>query len=124
MLDHLNFSAGLRPPDIDDSNVNNEVATCRTPTDVSCKTAREPTAQPQAYIPHYIVGGVPHPGVIVETPGLANVEPPPITYSPHLPKELCTSGKLSAMQLERIIYAGQAHGQRLADGSRAGISIG
>lgn len=28
------------------------------------------------------------------------------------------------MQLERIIYAGQAHGQRLADGSRAGISIG
>ena len=28
------------------------------------------------------------------------------------------------MQIERIIYAGQAHEQRLADGSRAGISIG
>jgi len=28
------------------------------------------------------------------------------------------------MQIERIIYAGQAHEQKLADGSRAGISIG
>ena len=85
---------------------------------------RETSVQPQAYVPHYIVGGAPHPGVIVETPGLANVEPPPITYRPHLPKELSISGKLSTMQIERIIYAGQAHGQRLADGSRAGISIG
>ncbi len=39
-------------------------------------------------------------------------------------KYLSETGKLSAMQLERIIYAGQAHEQRLADGSRAGISIG
>ena len=70
------------------------------------------------YTPRYVVGGASHPGVIVETPGLANVEPPPITYRPHLPKELSISGKLSTMQIERIIYAGQAHGQRLADGSR------
>lgn len=77
-----------------------------------------------AYFPRHIVGGSPHPGVIVETPGLANVEPPPISYRPHLPKELSETGKLSAMQLERIIYAGQAHEQRLGDGSRAGISIG
>jgi len=77
-----------------------------------------------AYNPHHILGGSPHPGVIVETPGLANVEPPPITYRPHLPNELSLNGKLSAMQVERIIYAGQAHRQRLADGSRAGISIG
>jgi len=77
-----------------------------------------------AYRPRFVLGGAPHPGVIVEPPGLANVEPPPITYHPHLPTELCNSGKLSAMQIERIIYAGQAHEQRLADGSRAGISIG
>ena len=77
-----------------------------------------------AYAPRFVVGGASHPGVIVETPGLANVEPPPITYRPHLPKELSISGKLSTMQIERIIYAGQAHGQRLADGSRSGISIG
>ena len=85
---------------------------------------RETAVQPQAYVPHHILGGAPHPGVIVETPGLANVEPPPVTYRPHLPKGLCVSGKLSAMQLERIIYSGQAHQQRLADGARAGISIG
>ena len=77
-----------------------------------------------AYSPRHIVGGLPHPGVIVEPPGLANVEPPPINYRPHLPTELATTGKLSAMQIERIIYAGQAHEQRLPDGSRAGISIG
>ena len=88
--------------------------------------ASEPgtTDQVLAYAPRFVVGGAAHPGVIVEPPGLANVEPPPITYHPHLPKELSTSGKLSAMQMERIIYAGQSHGQRLADGSRAGISIG
>ncbi|HMO80004.1 MAG TPA: strawberry notch family protein [Pyrinomonadaceae bacterium] len=85
---------------------------------------RDTSVPPQAYVPHHLVGGARHPGVIVETPGLANVEPPTISYRPHLPKELCTSGKLSAMQLERIIYAGQAHEQKLADGSRAGISIG
>lgn len=77
-----------------------------------------------AYSPRHIDGGAPHPGVIVEPAGLANVEPPPINYRPHLPTELATTGKLSAMQIERIIYAGQAHEQRLPDGSRAGISIG
>ncbi|MBX7062836.1 MAG: strawberry notch family protein [Pyrinomonadaceae bacterium] len=77
-----------------------------------------------AYAPRFVIGGASHPGVIVEPPGLANVEPPPITYRPRLPTELSECGKLSAMQIERIIYAGQAHAQRLADGSRAGISIG
>lgn len=78
----------------------------------------------QVYSPRYISGGSTHPGVIVEPPGLANVEPPPIRYRPCLPKYLSETGKLSAMQVERIIYAGQAHEQRLADGARAGISIG
>lgn len=88
--------------------------------------ASEPdtTDQIQAYTPRFVVGGAAHPGVIVEPPGLANVEPPPITYRPCLPRELSETSKLSAMQIERIIYAGQAHEQRLADGSRAGISIG
>jgi len=92
---------------------------------VSVSTSETPPESPiLAYTPRYVIGGPSHPGVIIEPPGLANVEPPPITYRPHLPKELCTDEKLSAMQFERIIYAGQAHGQRLADGSRAGISIG
>jgi len=90
-------------------------------------TTAEPTqGEPdvQVYSPRFIIGGAPHPGVIVEPPGLANVEPPPIRYRPHLPKYLSETGSLSAMQLERIIYSGQAHEQRLADGARAGISIG
>lgn len=93
-------------------------------TTVSVGSEPDTTSQMIAYAPHFIVGGASHPGVIVEPPGLANVEPPPIHYRPCLPKELSESGKLSAMQIERIIYAGQAHQQRLADGSRAGISIG
>lgn len=84
----------------------------------------EPVPPPLDYVPHYVTGGSDHPGVIVETPGLANVAPPPISYRPHLPKELTVDGRLSRMQLERIIYAGQAHEQRLANGASAGISIG
>ncbi|MGB7070619.1 MAG: strawberry notch family protein [Pyrinomonadaceae bacterium] len=90
------------------------------------KTVEQPKSDPeiQIYSPRYVFGGSPHPGVIVEPPGLANVEPPSICYRPRLPKNLSETGKLSAMQLERVIYAGQAHEQRLADGARAGISIG
>ncbi len=84
----------------------------------------EPDRQPLEYIPHYVTGGSDHPGNVVETPGLANVSPPAITYRPLLPRELAMDGRLSRMQVERIIYAGQAHEQRLANGARAGISIG
>jgi hypothetical protein len=42
-----------------------------------------------------------------------------------LPVELITSGKISEIQLERIIYAGQTHEQRLPESvARAGVSIG
>ena len=110
----------------DEMTVGTDAPFFASPAEVTStdEDAPDATAQTLAYSPHHIVGGSLHPGVIVETPGLANVEPPPIRYRPHLPKELSDSGRLSAMQLERIIYAGQAHEQRLADGSRAGISIG
>ena len=79
---------------------------------------------PSIYVPHWITGGAKHPGLIVETPRLANVAPPPITYRPYLPKHLSEKGLMSSFQTERIIYAGQSHEQRLANGARAGISIG
>jgi hypothetical protein len=88
------------------------------------ETIRKPENEPLLYIPHWITSGAKHPGLIVETPGLANVAPPPITYRPHLPKNLCESEIISNFQIERIIYAGQAHEQRLPCGARAGISIG
>ena len=77
------------------------------------------------YFCHYLTGGAELPGVIVETAGLANIKPPRPTYRPRLPIDLITSGKISQIQLERIIYAGQAHAQRLPFSiARAGISIG
>lgn len=80
--------------------------------------------EPLIYQPHWINGGARHPGLIVETPGLANVVPPPITYQPTLPHQLSNLGHLSAFQFERVIYAGVAHQSRLPNGARAGISIG
>jgi len=55
---------------------------------------------------------------------MAAVLPPDITYRPHLAPEIITRGLLSDIQLERVIYAGQRHEQRLADGSRAGFFVG
>lgn len=77
------------------------------------------------YFCHHLTGGAVHPGKIVETAGLANIKPPRPTYRPRLPLELITSGKISQIQLERIIYAGVAHRQRLPFSMAcAGISIG
>jgi hypothetical protein len=75
---------------------------------------------------HYLTGGAKHPGKIIETPGLANIKPPRPTHRPCLPKKLIEDGEISQIQLERIIYTGQAHGQFLQSGTnaRAGISIG
>lgn len=77
------------------------------------------------YFCHHLTGGAAHPGKIVETAGLANIKPPRPAYRPRLPLELIMSGKISQIQLERIIYAGQAHTQRLPNSAaRPGISIG
>jgi len=55
---------------------------------------------------------------------MAAVVPPDITYRPHLAPETVSEGRLSVIQLERVIYAGQRHEQRLPDGSRAGFFVG
>jgi hypothetical protein len=77
-----------------------------------------------SYSPAKLRGGKPHPAVIVESSSMAAVVPPDITYRPHLTAEIITEGRLSDVQLERVIYAGQRHEQRLADGSRAGFFVG
>lgn len=100
-----------------------------TPTENKTNSEPEEAAQNfngelLVYTPHYLRGGAKHPGLIVETSGLANVAPPPITYRPHLPQDLNAKKLISEIQFERVIYAGQAHAQRLPTGARAGISIG
>src|SRR5437773_4995607 len=76
------------------------------------------------YISAKLRGGRPHPAVIVESASMAAVTPPDITYKPHLAPEIVSEGLLSDIQLERVIYAGQRHEQRLPDGSRAGFFVG
>ncbi len=76
------------------------------------------------YVPAKLRGGRPHPAVIVESASMAAVVPPDITYKPHLAPEIVVEGRLSEIQLERVIYAGQRHEQRLPDGSRAGFFVG
>lgn len=62
---------------------------------------------------HHLTGGAKHPGKITETPGLANIKSPRPTHRPRLPKNLIEVGQVSEIQLERIIYAGQAHSRFL-----------
>src|SRR6266581_3821033 len=76
------------------------------------------------YVPAKVRGGKPHPAVIVESASMAAVTPPDITYKPHLAPEIVSEGRLSDIQLERVIYAGQRHEQRLPDSSRAGFFVG
>jgi hypothetical protein len=76
------------------------------------------------YVPAKLKGGKPHPAVIVESASMASVTPPNITYRPHLPLDVVTEGKLSEIQLERVIYAGQRHEQRLSTGARSGFYVG
>jgi hypothetical protein len=97
---------------------------CLNPSKSEIEANKNGKNESALYTPHWIVGGAKHPGLILETPGLGCVTPPPITYRPHLPRNLSEESLISAFQFERIIYAGQAHEQRLGNGARAGISIG
>ena len=48
---------------------------------------------------------MPHPDLVVETSSLASVEPPEITYKLKMPPSVYDSSKLSALQLEAVVYA-------------------
>lgn len=76
------------------------------------------------YKPTKLKIGKPHPDPVVETASLSSVEPGEITYELALPEETIDEGHLSALQLESIVYASQAHAQHLPDGTRAGFLIG
>lgn len=65
-----------------------------------------------------------HPDSVVETASLSSVEPSDVYYKLSLPPETIQSGSLSALQLEAITYACQAHEHLLPDGSRAGFLVG
>jgi hypothetical protein len=56
-----------------------------------------------------IPGAKPHPTPLVESAALASIAMPEPTYRPMLDRRLVDKGVLSDVQLETIVYAGQAH---------------
>ncbi|XP_050741416.1 protein strawberry notch homolog 1 isoform X3 [Drosophila biarmipes] len=75
-----------------------------------------------AYWPSKLKVGRAHPDPVVETATLSSVELPDITYQLGLPAK--TTECLSALQLEAVVYACQAHEQILPSGERAGFLLG
>lgn len=67
-----------------------------------------------------VKGAHPHPANVVESTAMACVEPPDVSYRHYLPSELIAEGWVSNLQLEDVIYAGQATSALLPDGSRKG----
>lgn len=65
-------------------------------------------------------GSMPHPANVVESTAMACVEPPDVTYQHHLPAEVIVEGRVSNIQIEDVIYAGQATSIILPDGTRKG----
>ena len=65
-------------------------------------------------------GAQPHPANVVESTAMACVEPPDVTYHHHLPADVVAEGRVSTLQLEDVIYAGQATSALLPDGARKG----
>lgn len=60
-----------------------------------------------------IDGAVKHPTDLVESAALASVTPPMPSYTPHFHPSVIKNGILSDVQLETIIYAGEAHAKML-----------
>ncbi|MEA3642142.1 MAG: strawberry notch family protein [Lamprobacter sp.] len=79
-----------------------------------------------AYRPQRLMipGAHAHPGRLVQSAAMGAVEPPAPTYNPQLPTQVIEEGRLSLAQLEAVVYAGQAHNERLPNGSRKGFFIG
>lgn len=67
-----------------------------------------------------VCGAQRHPANVVESTAMASVEPPDVTYRHNLPAEIIAEGRISDLQLEDVVYAGQATEALLPDGSRKG----
>ena len=65
-----------------------------------------------------------HPDPVVESSSLSSVAPPMVWFDLKLSSDIVDECKLSALQLEAIVYSCQQHMNILTDGSRAGYLIG
>lgn len=76
------------------------------------------------YEPAKLDFGPPHVEHVVESASLACVAPTDVTYQLALPAEALSSGVLSRVQLEAVVYALQQQEKHLPRGARAGFFIG
>ena len=76
------------------------------------------------YVPAKLTYGPPHIEHVVESASLACVSPTDVTYTTLLPAEVLSSGVLSRVQLEAVIYVLQQHEKILPSRVRAGFFIG
>ncbi len=67
-----------------------------------------------------LVGAHAHPANVVESAAMACVEPPDVSYRHHLPAEVIAEGRVSDLQLEDLLYAGQVTSQLLPSSARRG----
>lgn len=91
------------------------------------ETEEDTAAPAQVFVPYEVqrlTGGAAHPAKVVESASMAAIPPPPPTYRPHLNLAIVDDKLLSLVQLERVVYAGQRHEQRLPNGARAGFFVG
>lgn len=98
--------------------------TAREPRQETITPDEQPADVFAPYVAQRLTGGAAHPAEIVESASMAAVMPPVATYRPHLAPEVISEGRLSLIQLESVVYAGQRHEQRLANGARGGFFVG
>lgn len=69
----------------------------------------------EVYKPQRITihGAKPHPTTLCESVALSSVKPPAVTYQPLFSHAVVEKGLLSEVQLESVIYAGEAHSHLL-----------
>ena len=76
----------------------------------------------EVYKPQKLGFGRPHPDPVVENATLASVEPPEITYTLAIPKNVISKGILSDLQLEALVYGCQCHELDLPSSSSSSTS--
>ena len=76
------------------------------------------------YVPKDVHIGGPHPSEVVESESLSCVDLPEVNYDLKLPKSVFENNGLSNVQAEAVVYACQAHSQRLPTGERMGFLLG
>lgn len=90
----------------------------------SAETELPPEGPYVRYVPRRFAGARPHPADLVETIAMASISTPEPTYTPALPPEVLAEGRISDVQFERVVYAGQRHSMTIGNGARAGFLLG